>query len=114
MKLGKRYRRQGDLLIKRVNQVPTISLKTIVGAELARGEATGHTHQLVGNGRIQLYVVEGMSEPSYFAVQELEVPLAERLVHNEHSAIEIPEGTYEIIREREENPFKGIIQQVRD
>jgi len=83
--------RQGDVLLKRVVVIPA-------GAKLAdgervveRGELTGHAHRLEGMAAIYtrygvMYVLAGAGA---------------RLVHEEHAAIDLPPGDYQVIRQRE-------------
>ena len=95
--------RHGDLLIKRVDQIPVnaISLSTNI---IAHGE-NGNTHQLHGSHQ----VFETPDKQTYFqAKQEIS------LKHQEHNTLKISKGNYVIIHEREHNPFKDIQVEVLD
>ena len=95
--------RHGDLLIKRVEQIPVnaISLSTNI---IAHGE-DGNTHQLRGSHQ----VFETPDKQMYFqANQEIS------LEHQEHDTLKISKGNYVIIHEREHNPFKDIQEEVLD
>ena len=95
--------RHGDLLIKRVEQIPVnaISLSTNI---IAHGE-NGNTHQLHGSHQ----VFETPDKQMYFqANQEIS------LEHQEHDTLKISKGNYVIIHEREHNPFKDIQEEVLD
>ena len=95
--------RHGDLLIKRVEQIPVnaISLSTNI---IAHGE-NGNTHQLHGSHQ----VFETPDKQMYFqANQEIS------LEHQEHDTLKISKGNYVILHEREHNPFKNIQEEVVD
>lgn len=94
--------RHGDLLIKEVKKIPKLpKLKTNI---LAFGEVTGHHHSLSGKSQ-----VFGEGQPQYLIVEQ-----EAELVHQEHKPILIGKGAYQIIREREYNPFEKEIRQVQD
>lgn len=82
--------RQGDILLlpadaKRINLGANPRRTDIV----ARGEATGHAHRIVGDGWVanDTVVVVG--------------PRGATLTHDEHAPIELREGVYAIRRQRE-------------
>lgn len=89
--------RQGDVLIQRVDSIPT-------GAEskpreqgrviLAHGEVTGHAH--VVTGPAELFDAD---RRTFLRVGE-----AATVVHEEHATIPLPAGEYEIVRQREYSP----------
>lgn len=86
--------RQGDILLRKVDRLPA-DAKRIDDLVLARGEATGHSHRLeggrvfrTGNGQLLVQVEEEA-----------------KLVHEEHRQIQIPQGTYEVVRQTEYNPI---------
>jgi len=99
--------RHGDLLIKSVSAIPVKGVVSVVGNVLAVGETTNHKHAL--RGMVQMYANVGQQEVSYFEAKEDTV-----LTHEEHKPIEIPLGTYQVIREREFSPFEEAIKQVVD
>jgi len=88
--------RQGDVLLRKVATVPTggrrLGEHRVV---LAEGEATGHAHVLTGS----TLVLWAAGEQRY-------VTLAGpgTLVHEEHGAIAVRPGTYEVVRQREYTP----------
>lgn len=85
--------RHGDLLIKQVKKMP----KNLIRSDnkiLALGEATGHKHELEGDCE----VFENQTG-KYFIAHNTSL-----LFHEEHNAIEIDEGIYRVINEREYNP----------
>lgn len=94
-------KRQGDLLIIRVDRLPedAVPVRSLV---LAEGEATGHAHRLNGG---QVFTTK--SGGLYFeAGSEL------TLGHEEHAALSFVPGIYEVRRQREYAP-KGP-REVRD
>lgn len=84
--------RQGDLLLRRIAELPK-NLKE-KDAILLRGETTGHAHRMQ-NAQVmvaesgQQFVVAGENS---------------QLIHEEHDAIDIPKGVYEVSRQREYDP----------
>lgn len=89
--------RQGDLLIKKVSKMPEKTKKRN-GLVILEGEATGHAHRLTA-GEIH----ETNDGASIFF--RLDRPA--QLVHEEHAAIGFDPGTYQVVRQREFNPFEG-------
>jgi hypothetical protein len=91
--------RQGDVFLKSINKLPeNAQPKDNI---LARGEATGHKHQIV-NGKV-------------FSANNQQYVMAEqktKLVHEEHNELDIPEGVYEVRIQREYNPREN--RQVMD
>jgi len=96
--------RHGDLMIVPVDSIPK-GLKIQTDNILAHGE-NGHEHRLVG-GQVTMYA--GSDDKKY-----VEVKAECELVHEEHKTEQIPEGNYELINEREFEPFTEEINKVRD
>ena len=97
--------RQGDVLLARVRVIPAsarVSAKHSL--VLAEGELTGHAHRIVEDDAVMLTTAESATF----------VKLARKaeLVHEEHASIELPAGTYRVIRQREYTPTE--IQPVAD
>ena len=97
--------RQGDVLIKRVKAIPK-NAKKKEGRTIAYGELTNHHHSFKPGSKLELLECEGQT---FIDVQEASV-----LEHQEHNAILVCPGVYQLIIERELNAFSGVIQQVRD
>jgi len=97
--------RQGDVLLKQINEVPkTAKLK--MDKVLAYGEATGHAHQFT-SPFAELYVdVDGKQ---YVYLVETAV-----LEHEEHANVEVPEGTYEVVIQRELDLMQNMVRPVVD
>jgi hypothetical protein len=88
--------RQGDVLIVAVNEIPKdLSRKTSV--LVAEGEATGHAHVLepTEDGQILTDV-----DREFIRI----TGASGVLVHDEHTAIELPPGDYRVVRQREYAP----------
>jgi len=102
--------RHGDLLVHTINRPDLRLIKQFVEdnrAVLLRGEATGHNHSL--NGDFILYRSNDLKEQGlgYF-----EVTGKAHLDHEEHGVIDLPQGFYAIVRQREYTPER--IVYVRD
>jgi hypothetical protein len=85
--------RQGDVLLKRVEGIPSDAAET-KDCVLARGEVTGHSHRLSG-----ARVFRASSNQLL-----VEVPQSAVLLHEEHGPVTVPKGTYEVVRQREYDP----------
>lgn len=96
--------RHGDLLIREIETLPR-GLKKVNSNILALGEVTGHSHQLMG----EVQVMQNKEGKKFFrANEELE------LIHQEHKNLKIEKGVFEVLTEREYNPFEQEIRQVMD
>jgi hypothetical protein len=92
--------RQGDLLLVPVDEVPADADLWRSGLlVLAEGEATGHAHVLEDE-HASLHSVE--FNPTWFLNVEEGDPVL--LVHEEHDALSVPPGAYEVRRQREYVP----------
>jgi hypothetical protein len=96
--------RHGDVLLRRIERLPDGAVECDTRI-LAEGEATGHVHQLVG-GDVTVYTLNGVL---FLAVHQ-----TTELVHAEHKTITIPDGLFEIAREREYDPFADLVRQTMD
>lgn len=88
--------RHGDVLLGRIVSLP-LGAQRRVGATLAQGEVTGHSHRIQQAHAVQLWV---QGSDLFLEVKE---PLV-TLVHEEHRAIELPYGLYRVWRQREYRP----------
>ena len=89
--------RQGDVLVIPTGKIPKNSVKT-KKVTLALGEVTGH-HHTIHNGAFGY----GESDTALVDFLEIESDTA-TLTHQEHTAIEIPKGNYECVRQTEYTP----------
>jgi len=102
--------RQGDVLIRQIKSMPTNINKSKTQV-VAVGEGH-HEHKAVGD----LEVME-VNEKYYLAVNT-----EGKLIHvhtgtetqAEHLPIELEQGFYEVIHQRQYNPYEKAIERVRD
>lgn len=94
--------RQGDVLLVPVDQIPA-DAKPRKGKDrliLARGEVTGHHHSLVAERGGEIDVLETKAGEVFARI--MAAPARE--VHQEHAAIEVPPGNYQVVIQREYHP----------
>jgi hypothetical protein len=97
--------RQGDVLLRQIEELP----KTARHKEdkvLAFGEATGHKHQFTSEFA-DLYI--DAAGRQYASLAETAV-----LEHEEHANIEVPEGVYQVVIQREFDLTQKRVIPVRD
>ncbi|WP_414530924.1 hypothetical protein [Nodularia chucula] len=88
--------RHGDVLIRQISTLPA-GIQKRTGATLAHGEITGHSHRIQQSQAVQLWV----NGSELFL--EVKAPSA-TLIHEEHRAIELPQGFYRVWKQREYRP----------
>ncbi|MBE9049905.1 hypothetical protein IQ243_05695 [Nostocales cyanobacterium LEGE 11386] len=93
--IGTLYR-HGDVLIRRIATLPVGAQKR-VGTTLAHGEVTGHSHRIQQSQAAQLWA---QGNDLFLEIKE---PSA-TLIHEEHRAIELPQGLYRVWKQREYRP----------
>ena len=94
--------RQGDVLIERIAKLPeklTPVLRENGRVILAHGEATGHAHAISAED-CDLFQSESETGVTFLEVRQA----IAALVHDEHTEIELPPGTYRVRRQREYSP----------
>lgn len=97
--------RQGDVLIKPIDKIPSTA-KLVKNNILAYGEVTGHSHKIIGDGATCF--ADGDGElPDYVATSQ-DVKVA----HDEHSALPIYRRENVVVRQSEF--VDGAIKNVRD
>ena len=74
---------------------------------LAEGEATGHCHQALADDA-------EIWEDSSSGNRELHAPSGTGVKHEEHKQVELPAGKYDILIQREVDPFEQVIRKVQD
>jgi len=93
--------RQGDVLIRRIDSIPTSAKRVDPDKTgrliLAEGETTGHAHAIPGTAG-DLFA----DGDSLF----LDIKQPTKLVHEEHDHISIDPGFYEVVGQREYHPEK--------
>lgn len=92
--------RQGDVLLVRTESVPETAVAIPDTEEtrivLAYGEVTGHAHAIA----VKTAQVFADGDVRYLKVAES----GAKLVHEEHSAIDLSPGVYRIVHQREYEP----------
>lgn len=94
--------RQGDVLIRQVAELPN-GAEAVNNAErivLAYGEVTGHAHAIASDEAMEYTMVDAAGAVRRF----LSVASAAAVKHEEHAAIPLPAGVYEIVQQREYSP----------
>jgi hypothetical protein len=93
--------RQGDVLLVKTRSTERKSLVAATKGSrvLAYGEVTGHKHVLSGD-RAEFYDNQG--------TVLVNLPVGGELVHEEHSAIQLPKGTYKVVLQREHDLVQGV------
>ena len=94
-RLGTQYR-HGDVMIQRIDRLP-LHVQQRVGATLAHGEVTGHSHRFAQPETVQLW------ERGNDRFLEVKASSA-ALIHEEHQRIDIPQGVYRFWKQREYRP----------
>ncbi len=93
--------RQGDVLLQRVDDVPT-GLTPVPQDNgrviLAYGEVTGHAHAVLGDAQFLAADLADLEE------RFLRVQADSQVVHEEHDTITLPPGNYRVVRQREYTP----------
>ncbi len=87
--------RQGDVILMPVSE---ITGKKLAHLTLAEGEVTGHSHR-ISNGEAELYDKDGTL---YLRILSKKATLS----HEEHEALPIPQGNWEVRIQREYAPQK--------
>ncbi len=96
--------RHGDVLIASVQTIPA-DARQRRDVTLARGEVTGHSHRVEAPDTADLWQIDGQL---FLRV----VADSARIVHDEHKAITLPRGVYQVWMQREYSP--EAIRPVRD
>ncbi len=98
----------GDVLLKKVEKLPK-GVKEIAregnALVIAKGESTGH-HHMITDSPAKLWELKG---ELYLEVTELVT-----IMHEEHKALPIPPGIYEIGRVKEYDYFAEMEKRVVD
>jgi hypothetical protein len=99
---------QGDVLLVAVKSIP-LSAKPCKpdprGLVLAEGEATGHAHVVRDAGCALLEVEDKI----YLSAAD-----GATTHHEEHKAVTVPPGVYEVRKVREVDPFNEEVRSVKD
>jgi hypothetical protein len=90
--------RQGDVLFRKIEQIPECDFKKRANGHILEGEATGHIHRLAD---VKAAKVLEVGEKMYLSVT---AEGGVSIVHEEHESLVLPAGDYEVIRQREYSP----------
>lgn len=97
---------QGDVLIRRVNEIPEkAKVESKDSIILALGETTGHFHGIDCIGAEIL---------DHAGTRYIKLPTSAILKHQEHNPIEIPAGLYQIGIVQEYDYFSKMTRKVVD
>lgn len=105
--------RQGDVLLVRVDKMPN-EAKPVQEKIIAHGESSNHCHRV--NEHVEVLEHSGQK----FLQVNKDGKLEHLLVSNpeqwtgEHHPIELPEGIYKMIQQREYDPYEDHIRAVQD
>jgi hypothetical protein len=91
--------RHGDVMIAAVGSVPEAATRRPAPI-LARGEATGHSHRISDPRTAEVFDDPANKTQGFLRVTA-DTAL---LVHDEHSSIALPRGTYRFWQQREYSP----------
>lgn len=93
--------RQGDILLKKIEKIDG---KKVCEEQkiLAYGEVTGHKHVLKGKG-VKFFETED-------GQVQVQVEQTAQLMHEEHHQIDIEQGNYLIVQQREFDLVEGVRQ----
>jgi len=95
--------RQGDVLIERVDNIPSNVQRQKGPPILAHGEVTGHAHA-IEDCKAKVFVLDGPGENMDASVKFAKITTTTRIVHQEHAPITLEPGNYKITRQREYSP----------
>jgi len=94
--------RQGDVLFVKVDEIPRNAREKDDNV-IVEGEATGHAHRLTGQAELMFTQNWGQGIDLFINAG----PKTE-IVHEEHNTVNLPEGLYHVVRQREYNPQTGV------
>jgi hypothetical protein len=98
--------RQGDVLLVPTRRQPSAKAQRVTDngrVILAYGEVTGHVHEVIGiDNRDSVPPMELFQEPDGQRLLVIRKP--SQLKHEEHGAIDLGVGGYEVVRQREYSP----------
>jgi len=96
--------RQGDVLFRRLRELPRGKMIRRESGIVALGEVTGHSHALAAEDRDIAAVLE-MGSRLFVHVGHTDRG-GVTVVHEEHAPVTLPKGDFEVIIQREYTPQK--------
>lgn len=100
--------RHGDILLKEVSPQNLVKKESVSSYVLAEGETTGHRHLLTAERESLIDIFRDDKGNQFLNIK------GAKLTHEEHKTLEIGTGFYQVIHEREFDPFLESINRVRD
>lgn len=88
--------RQGDVILRPLTNAVSDRGRLLSHLTLAEGEVTGHSHR-ISDGQAELYEKDGTLYLRVLSPQAT-------LTHEEHKALSIPQGTWQVRIQREYEP----------
>ena len=96
--------RQGDVVLTRIEALPSGSRRVRKNGVLAYGEVTGHSHALTDTKEAEVFE---MPEGLFLSVGENGVAIR----HEEHGTVNVPAGLYSVGIKTEFDYFEKSIRQ---
>jgi hypothetical protein len=103
--------RQGDILVVAIDgfphaaaPAPPVRYNGRLCRILALGEATGHAHTLIADGRVDYYPTPE-ADPCLTTGYPAICDHGAVLEHEEHRELPLPAGLYRIVQQREHDPL---------
>jgi hypothetical protein len=94
---GAEHHVQGDLILFKLPEMPSVVISEQRAGIVQEGEATGHSHRLKSNSQVLLLDPHIASNGEH-AILQLEKP--DELVHEEHGKIKLEAGVWLVGRQR--------------
>lgn len=106
MKKVQQQAAQGDLLIRRIDAIPTNAwpIVPINGQYIVAHSETGHHHVIAATPGVEYFATDDPLISYLRVVEQVEVTLEHLRSFDKHEPILIGGGTYEIRRQREYTP----------
>jgi len=106
MKRFKDCAAQGDLLIKRIDAIPSAARPTVPldGKYILAHSETGHHHTIVATPGVEFLETEDPTVAYLRVIDEVEALLEHERSFDQHESLLIQGGTYEIRTQREYTP----------
>lgn len=106
MKTFKNCAAQGDLLIRRIDDIPANAKPTKAekGHFVVAHSETGHNHVIAERPGVQYFTTEDPMIAYLKVIDEVETRLEHQRSFDTHETLYIPTGTFEIRRQREYTP----------
>ena len=98
--------RQGDIMLKKIPEISKNAKPIQRGGIIEEGEATNHFHRLPANASKFYETNQGQLL--------IEVEQASQITHEDHLPVFTPEGTFEVVKEREFDYGTYVDRIVRD